>query len=537
MRIVQPAADEDVMVPLPGWRRSHRLRRGGWWTDRPIRTGAGKATAAATAFLTGYPAQTKAVLRLKRADPAVRTAGLAAFADLPAATPAGMAALLGARCIVDHPSDAELRAVAEYLLAARGTAFAVRVAAELAGLRAEGGYHDGETRGAMSRLTSTAYTQIDYFDALRPETSAAFRHWIRAHLATGSADDYATAEAALTPYRDGAPQQRALASFLLPTREDWVAEDVAWLAAHRIGNDRADWSYPIQDALLSSVHTLDQLDAVETRPLHHRWFSGALENIGPAVLPRLLHTLTWWDDADSKRTVFSAVAVVPTDEAYRALLDRRADRAARPALHDATVRFPRRALRLLAEAGADDLLSGHVARNPGIAESVLPELTAAAAARVRAALAGAGTDRDAPAGRVPADLRVPPGAAGPVVSAWVDAETLPRSELRDGSGVLPFGSVRCLIALLATMDPRVTGVRDTLVPGALRELGWELFTRWQAGAPRRTTAGRSPRWRSPATTRPSGGSRRSSGRGRAGAGTRVPCWGWTCWPRSVPRPR
>ncbi|MDP9797640.1 hypothetical protein J2S43_006152 [Catenuloplanes nepalensis] len=480
MRIVQPATDEDLLVPPPAWRRSHHLRRGGWWADRPVRIDAVKAAAAGTAFLTSGPEWTEKVLRRERADPAVSEAGLAALADPENATPDGMAALLGARCLVRNRPDAELTAVAEHLMAARGVAFAVRVAAEVAGLRAEGGYSDGEVRGAMLRVTRTTYTRIDYFDALRPDTFATFRRRIRGHLATAPADDYAAAEAALTPYRDRAPQQRALASFLLPTREDWIAEDVAWLTAHRTGNGREDWATPIEYALLPSVRTLAQLDAVETHQLHFDWFTEVLENIGPAVLPRLLSALTRWDGADSRRTVFAAVAVIPTDDAYRALLDRRADRVVRPALHDATARFPRRALRLLAEAGADDLLRGHVARNPGLAAAVLPELTQTAAGLIRAALAETGTDRDAPADRVPAVL----GGPGPVVSAWVDAETLPRIALRDGSGVLPVASVRRLVTLLATADPRVTGVRDALVPGALRELGWELFTRWQdADAP------------------------------------------------------
>ncbi|MFI5845785.1 DUF4132 domain-containing protein [Catenuloplanes sp. NPDC051500] len=415
--------DEDVLLPVGGWRRQHLLRRGGWFTDPPGRVDERKAAANAAALFSSKRDAALGNLKHEREDGGVGDLALAALADPETATPVGVAALLAA-FMQTHGwrGDDRVADVADHLIVTRGLTFAVTVSAELAAI-----YSDPFVRAMTERDFSGEYQHRGWVELRLPTFSGRVRN----RLATAGAADFAAAEAALTPYRDGNPLQRALTGFLLTTRADWTAEDVAWLPS-------APLPQAVGTLLFPSLRTAEQLDRVmdHVTPWWIMWNQAGLtamfEGLGAEALPRLL---TWLDDrqwgADAERKVLQMIAAVPTDEAYRALLDRAAEKYVLPALHEAAARFPRRALRLTAASGARpaaELLRGQVVRHRELAAALLPELTGPAASRIGGLLADTADVADAPATALPPVLVSPPWAdrktaAKPVVIAGLTADS------------------------------------------------------------------------------------------------------------------
>ncbi|GAB7051223.1 DUF4132 domain-containing protein [Catenuloplanes indicus] len=406
--------DEDTLLPQSGWRRGHLLRPGGWFTDPPGRVDAAKAAANAAAL---FDAQRDGALRLligRPDDGGLGESGRAALADPATATPAGAAALLAAFVHTrGWRGDDRVADVADHWIVTRGLTFAVTVSAELAGI-----YTNSHVRAATDH--DFAQRQHHHFQGWAELYSIAFSGRIRNRLATAGAGERAAAEAVLTPYRGGNPIQRAMAGFLLPAREDWLAEDVAWLPS-------APVPHVIGGLLLPSLRTVAQLDAVIDYVTP--WWvlrrpgevTAVVEGLGAAVLPRLL---AWLDDrkwgAEAERKVLQMIAALPSDEAYQALLDRSTEKYVLPALHEAAARFPRRALRLTAASGARpvaELLRGHVNRHRELATTMLPELDGPAAARVGALLTDVDAAADAPADSLPRVLVSPP---------WADRKNAPK---------------------------------------------------------------------------------------------------------------
>ncbi|WP_063746719.1 DUF4132 domain-containing protein [Catenuloplanes japonicus] len=411
-------SSEDVLVPPAAYRRAMHLRRGGWFADGapPVKPGE---------FLTEHRERAEIVLRHDRTHPELREAGLKALADPASASPRGTAALVAAAVGGVFWDDAPAVAgAAASFVAARGVPFLAHTALDLAGISTSVtlGRGGDDVAGQWLRVANPGHVTLQYSDVKRSERFAAEA---RARLATASEADHAAAEALAVPYRTaGHPAQRLAALFLFPHRQDWLEEDLSLLSA---------WTYETMPYLgvpvLASMRTVDQLERViAVLPPWLLDLSGPtlptlLDGLGNDLLPVLLR---WCDDhqlgADIDRRLVTAISVLPTDEAYTALLDRAAAKHVLPALREATDRFPRRALRMLARSGArvtDDLLRIQVTRLPALAQELLPELPPAAASRVRAILAD--TDAvDAPVSRLPAVLVSPPWskrkrAAKPVV--------------------------------------------------------------------------------------------------------------------------
>ncbi|GIJ70931.1 DUF4132 domain-containing protein [Virgisporangium ochraceum] len=363
--------------------------------------------------------------------PDVRAAGLAYLdARLAAAgggdDPFGAAVLIVAAGTVVPYRDRDLLApVADDWVARLGYGFAAAATVELGGLALAGPNRYLDDAVGVVRVGTAGFP--DHY----------LPHWFplavrtRVLLAAAGGPDRDGAVAALTRYRAGRHEHhRALTSFLLPDRLDWVAADCVDLASttyHLVGY-----------ALGAAAHTADQVRAMTaagrlTEAGHDPPLLATLiTGVGTGIAP----VLSEWVDrvqqtADVVRQVCTALALVPTDEAFRLLLSRADHRHARAALLDAIDRFPVRALRLLAAAPADDraaagLLRSHVLGHPDLVERALPGLPAAAAARVRSIVDGAAAVAVAAVEALPPVLADPPWArrkpaAKPVVVGGLTA--------------------------------------------------------------------------------------------------------------------
>ncbi|MEV5827368.1 DUF4132 domain-containing protein [Spirillospora sp. NPDC052242] len=327
------------------------------------------------------------------------------------------------------------RLFADAWTADHGVAFAACAFAEMCGLRAE--YEvaapspRGRGRGGPTwtgvRFRRPADGQLEWWiqrDALRR---------LRGRLAAAPDDVYADAVERLAGHRDR-HHPRLIAAYLAPTRRDWVEDLCAdpGQTATRLSPER--WMLfcalgePHQPAALGLPldHNDRALDVLAT----------LVNGVGPEpVVPLLVDAA---DDGyigvDHLRLLLGVLAALPTDDAFRTLVERIGRPGVSPALLAAARRFPARAMRLLPEADASqvaELLAGHVRSHPDRAEETLPALSATARTRVREIL-DANT-------RVPAATDLPPLLTEP---PW----TRPRAKakpvvLRD----LPSPNVRAVV--------------------------------------------------------------------------------------------
>ena len=231
---------------------------------------------------------------------------------------------------------------------------------------------------------------------------------VRAALASAPQDRFEQVVAALAAYRSGSPQARAACSVLVP-RPQWVEEDVSHALSTHDPAMSAMLLYaaqtPQQAALLAPVVDLVHLgvdsDLVIT----------LVDGVGPAAAPALFH---WFDKGfwayaapGAEQRMLSVLAALPGDDVMHGLLSRSDRRSVRAALLEAAGRSPARAMRILAEQD-DDLLRVHVVKHLDLVDQVLPLLSPAAGARVRAAAEAWDEVRTAPPSAVPPVLADPP---------------------------------------------------------------------------------------------------------------------------------
>ncbi|MFI6784698.1 hypothetical protein [Micromonospora sp. NPDC050276] len=312
----------------------------------------------------------------------------------------------------------EVEVFPEAWVAGRGVVFAARAAAELADLDLSLGDGVFLVRYRANR-TPGRFDALEFHHAMHFRTVEIMSR-VRARLAAAPESEYQAAVAALAEYRQ-TPRQRAVTSFLAPTRTDWVTEDCALVA----GGQPVD---PDNHFLLfHAVSTVEQLDQV----VGNFWSGEAtqslaplatvLTSVGPAAMSRVIRWLGGDDlNAEQRRRVYSALAVTPTDEAFQTLLNRTGEASAKAALTAAAQRYPARALRLLATAATTtevtstaaitDLLAAHVATHPAVVERVAPELPEAARQVIGAVASTGDGVPDAPDELVPAVLLSPPWA-------------------------------------------------------------------------------------------------------------------------------
>lgn len=233
---------------------------------------------------------------------------------------------------------------------------------------------------------------------------------LRAHLAAAPDDVYADAVARLGAARGGSLNVRLAAGYLLPTEQSWVHADIAALGAVAAA---VQVSSMVVASATDPADVDDLLSKVQLWYVLHRpesvWSLAA--NLGTAAVGPLTTILDGISDTAWTKRLLGAIATVPTDEAFTALLDRLERKHVQPVVLEAMARFPVRATRLLApRAGGTgatartctELLRGHLISHPEIAERA--EEFGAAAVRV----ASAPTHPVAEPGDLPAVLVDPP---------------------------------------------------------------------------------------------------------------------------------
>ncbi|UXY18163.1 DUF4132 domain-containing protein [Streptomyces cynarae] len=240
-----------------------------------------------------------------------------------------------------------------------------------------------------------------------------FADRMRALLSVADDEAYQQTVDALARCRSGV-RRRFVVSYLLPTEQAWVDECCAEVAA-------ADAR--LREMLLCSLGSPAQLEPFGRRPgLGWSGWSTALvatlaEGTGKAFAPLLDEALDQAYGSDRVKGLAGALVELPTDDAFRVLLDRVEDKHVRPHLLEATRRYPVRALRLLGAAAtgpgknasmAGQLLGAHVRAHADLTAAVLHDLPAETAALVEPLLSRSDRVADAPAQALPPLLVGPP---------------------------------------------------------------------------------------------------------------------------------
>ncbi|GAB2584942.1 hypothetical protein GCM10027168_17160 [Streptomyces capparidis] len=501
-----PLPDEDIFAVPEEWRPHLHPRRGGA-PGRSLRPRPAAVTAARE-----RQEQLREQLEQALAHPstAPKLAGPARahLAGEPSPTGAAVVAAFAAR--VERravPSFADAWAVEH------GLPFAARAAVALYRVWVSG----EEWGNGHERCHVRVLRQWDQVPVLRRSAGEIARR-VRALLAAaGEREHEEAADALRAVAARGSLAQRIAAAYLVPERQDWMDAVLAEEPDYRHG-----WDTGLLVCALGSARQaarLRELDTDAWRDIRHHAFTVA-EGVGPAIAPVMA---ALFDDLPAHRrgtrtgtAPLTVLAALPTDEAFRLLLDRLDQPHVHPAVAEAMRRYPVRALRLLADAAsgtthrarlAARLLSEHTAAHPGLADAA--DLTPRARKCVEAAANDTTWAPDAPADALPRLLVEPPwtrerkeeepvvvpGLAAPQERAvvwapgereqWLSAlpprwydddEDWPRmARLQESGGLSPY-----LATKLVCEGPEEL-VRP-LLP-ALGTGGW-----WYAGAPLRVAA-------------------------------------------------
>ncbi|MES9520770.1 DUF4132 domain-containing protein [Streptomyces capoamus] len=407
--VAGPAAVADEPVALPdeetfrmpsAWRRLVHPRRGGIERSVPA-PDAGAEQWTAVRFQEEAD-RIEAMLADPKSDPRIVQATrdhLSGRHD-----PLGAAAIAVRAFYSHHPDGIQVDAWVH----AHGLAFAARAVVEY--FDVEPHYHPSGSRRGEPWLAFRP-------DGTMPPAWAwpKFAERVRALLSVADEDTYRETVAALAGCRTGV-RRRIVVSYLLPTEQQWV--DECCLDASRA------------DALLRAMLACSLNSPEQLKHFGHgvglTWFgwntalvATLAEGTGKAFAPLLEEALDRAGNSERTKAFANALVELPSDEAFRLLLDRVGDKHVRPYLLEAMRRYPVRALRLLgAEAAgsggnaqpAGQLLAAHVLAHTGITAAVLPGLPAEVAALVAPHLTRTDRVAEAPAEALPALLVRPPWA-------------------------------------------------------------------------------------------------------------------------------
>jgi hypothetical protein len=320
---------------------------------------------------------------------------------------------------------AEPAHIIDVWIGARGLAFATAAAVELFGISVSA------TLGQDRRLghphlhrQSGDYAMLQDSDG-RFDVAVRLRH----HLVSAGDEDYARVRellaeyrASLTPRDLATIAQRALVSFLMPEHTDGVDADLAAfvLNRHAVLTPRL---------LLCSITTEAQVAAFPAGSVSSWWILQeprtlwtAVDSMGAEILPILAAwLLEQHTDSDRVRRLLAPVICLPSTEAMRFLVDNIDKKYYTTAVQAAAKNFPRRALRLLADAALHDTPRGraaanvlriHVLANDDLARSELPSLGPAARDLIERVLAANVRVPDADPGALPPLFVDPPWVTG-----------------------------------------------------------------------------------------------------------------------------
>ncbi|WP_335933004.1 DUF4132 domain-containing protein [Streptomyces sp. PTD5-9] len=292
-----------------------------------------------------------------------------------------------------------------------GLPFAARAAVEVLLVDATWGYQGN------SRTTPALKTLDRPHPPFRARSDLLVLNRVRTLLAAADEETYRAAVEALAGCRTDAVR-RIVVSYLAPSETAWVDE----LCADPEVTEEHDSG--LLAMVFSSLYSADQPACFSRHPsfAHAKaLLATTAEGIGTAVGPLLAAVLDGGRQyVDAVTDAAEALAEIPTDEAFLALLSHADLKHARPALLDAMRRYPVRAARLLAAesrraagsgASADrtrQLLRTHVAAHRELLALALDGLDAEAAEVVGPLLDPADRIPDAPADVLPAVLTTPP---------------------------------------------------------------------------------------------------------------------------------
>ncbi|WP_433796661.1 DUF4132 domain-containing protein [Actinoplanes sp. CA-252034] len=395
--------DEDTFVLPDAWVRRIRPRRGGRPGTRPPSLAG--AVAKADDILAEARGHRERVLADGRSEPDL-VAAARAFLDGSRITPLGAAATAWASWDVFAHQHVKA-AVADGWIAAHGLDFAAQAVLELSGLQNGRGGHLGRNE------------RISYWLGA-PWRLAAER--VRARLAVADDAAYARARQAIEAYRS--TKQHMLAAFLLPTEPGWLGEDCP---AELRDDSLAAFVVSTPQEWERISHRVRAFDMAPSLGL----LATVLDVIGPMVGARLLELVGRKGYSEERRAVFNGLTLIPTDEAFEALVSHADDDLTEPALLEAAERFPVRALRLLGLAAdapgshrrITELLHRRVTANPEIARAALPVLPEASRRQIEPILASLSTLPSAPAELLHPLLATPP---------WTRARTVDKPIVVDG---------------------------------------------------------------------------------------------------------
>ncbi|MFB8006850.1 DUF4132 domain-containing protein [Nocardia sp. NPDC056000] len=358
-------------------------------------------------------------------DPELAQAGAAAVTDFATCSPLGAAALSLALEIAEYGTPA----VADAWVLQHGLVFAAEAAVLHAAL-----IRDGE----WDRSNNTYHYRIGRSSSGDPGRSDAPENLrrVRALLADASEQDYRAAVAAIDALRSapGGLAIRIAASYLLPTEQHWVRADLDELTNHIL-----DYNSRFL-LLIGSVHAYADFERlVDAFPAssfiyssQHGLWETALARFGPectGAIDRMLRDRELSGDYVAK--LAAILACLPSDAAFSALTSRVEQRFIPPALLEASLRYPRRALRLLGPISPKSGMARHILRT-------LAALRPALVARLPEATGFLDTDRlrtAAPA-ELPEVLRVLPWREVRAKSKAVSFPELTQS-IPDGLAWLP----------------------------------------------------------------------------------------------------
>jgi hypothetical protein len=466
-----PVRNEDLLVMPASWLAGLYPRRGGVAVPPPA--GAKDAVKKFERLVGAKAGDLTESIARPETDPDLRAAAQEYLSGgTGAASPLGVAAVTAKVLRKVTGSRVDTTVIADAWIAARGPVFAAVAAAELAELRVgEPGANWQRPHEQIARRLPTESTNLDWMPVLGR---------IRAHLVAVPDEEHAAVREALAAVRAArGPHARAAASFLLPECKDWVDEDIPAATSSASRHTAALVMYSLggaeQLSRFTPVHWRSQLLASDGA------LATVVDGVGAALAPvlgELLGSLQVYQTEERERAA-AALAVLPDDDAFWALITHADKPQAYLALLDAAQRFPVRAIRLLANADAagpaGELFEAYAAGYPEALELARPHLIPE---RVPAAEV---VDECDP-GEVPAPLRAdgPP----PELPGWADAAVLPRVRLRDGRA-LPVDAARRLVALLtrsrAGMAPAgLAEVVEACDRASLAAFGWALFQRWQS---------------------------------------------------------
>ncbi|MET8629621.1 DUF4132 domain-containing protein [Kitasatospora sp. NPDC004669] len=366
--------DEDVFVLPDAWHRALIPRRGG--ATRPPAAPVKNAVNGYHDTLRQMDVWLEQALTADRSDAELVEAARGHHCG--SRNPLGAAVLAA---LFSSSAENSVQRAVDAWVAEFGLPFAARATVELFTVAVETDWHNSRTVNPRVRRVVDPRTAVH-----RP---AADR--VRSLLAACDEETHRAAVQALAGCR-ASLTRLVVAAYLVPSESAW-AEKCAE-SGPRLGP--AEWSM-----LLCSLSSAEPLEKLPPPPSlgYDGWSTEIIatvaEGLGGAAAPLMLHDLTTsYHHTDGKKRLLSALAELPSDEGFRGLLAHQdGNKAARAALLAAARRFPRRALRLLAEAAAapadpaaqrlsHQLLTSHVAAHRAIVLELLPQLPPEQAALV-----------------------------------------------------------------------------------------------------------------------------------------------------------